>query len=204
MEAGAPPPHRDAAAAPPCVICGRGGRGRRTRHHLTHGVSVWLCDTHRRDSFLRHRSGRTFADRIDAAWAAAGATNARRAAALAAHLRRVRPEPATRSRPGSYAWPAARREAERRFAAGEPPDRVIADMRRRCGRGVATAPSVRTMRRWFTQARWLTPTTPPPARRPRPRRNPPRRTRRPGPSILPPGLNRYPFWPYDWWWSGGT
>jgi hypothetical protein len=48
-----------------------------------------------------------------------------------------------------------RREAERRFAAGESPRTVIDDLRRTYGQGPAVVPSLRTMRRWFTQARWL-------------------------------------------------
>jgi hypothetical protein len=194
----------EVGATPPCVICGRGGRGRRTRHHLTHGVSVWLCPAHAAPTFMRRRGGTTFTERLGAAWVAAGATTARRSAALDAHLRRVRSATPARHRPGSYAWPAARREAERRFAAGEPPARVIADIRHRCGRGAATAPSVRTMRRWFAEARWTTP-APPPAqpRPPRPRQERRGRVRRHLPPTLPPGFNRYPFWPYDRWWSGG-
>ena len=48
-----------------------------------------------------------------------------------------------------------RREAERRFAAGEPPAQVISELRQTYRDGPAMVPSLRTMRRWFTQARWL-------------------------------------------------
>lgn len=57
--------------------------------------------------------------------------------------------------PGSYSWPLLRREAERRFATGEAPESVIADLRESYRDGPAMVPSVRTMRRWFTDARWL-------------------------------------------------
>jgi len=204
MELGTANGEAGAGVAPPCVICGRGGHGRRTLHHLTHGVAVWLCTTHAAPAFMRRRGGATFTERLRASWAAAGATTARRSAALASHLRRVRSDTPARHRPGSYAWPAARREAERRFAVGEPPAHVIADVRHRCGRGAATAPSVRTMRRWFAEARWTAAT--PALVKPRPPRSRPARhgmARRHLPPTLPPGFNRYPFWPYDRWWSGG-
>ena len=184
----APPP------TPPCVVCGRAGSRPWAPHHLTHGVTVWLCATHRSDGFLRRRGGRDFAERLGAAWAAAGATGARRAAALRAHVRRQQRPAPTRVRPGSYSWPRLRAEAERRFAAGEPPRRVIAELRRRHARGVATAPSVRTMRRWFTDARWLLTSGPatPAVRRRRTKKSV---RRRPAAPLLPPGLNTRPFFP---------
>jgi hypothetical protein len=88
-------------------------------------------------------------------WAASNCLTRRQNAALLAHLARVRnPEP-VEGRPGSYSWPALRREAETRFRAGEPPGRVITELRTREARGSAVAPSARTMRRWFTEGRWL-------------------------------------------------
>jgi hypothetical protein len=188
---------------PPCAICGHGGLGLRAPHHLTHGVSVWLCATHRSETFQRRRGGREFTERLGAVWAASGATSARRTAALRSHLRRVSQPPPARIPPGSYSWPRLRVEAERRFAAGEPPRRVIADLRRRHVRGTATVPSERTMRRWFADARWL---------RPCPsaghaaavcsEQRPARGQRRPAVPLLPPGFNRRPFYPWDDWWRG--
>jgi hypothetical protein len=99
--------------------------------------------------------GLEFVERIAAVWDAAGAFTRLRKRSLAAHIRRIRNAHAERDQPGSYSWPALRREAERRFAAGEPPVDVIADLRRTFGDGPATVPSVRTMRRWFSQARWM-------------------------------------------------
>ncbi len=139
----------------PCAICGNSGRGPRTQRHLTHGVAVWLCDTHGSGAFMHRRAGREFTDRVAAVWTASGVLTVRRKQALEAHLRRVRMVGAERDRPGSYSWPVLRREAERRFAAGEPPPEVIADLRGTSRDGPAMVPSVRTMRRWFTQARWL-------------------------------------------------
>lgn len=145
----------DASNSPYCVICGHTGRGLAAEYHLTHGVRVWLCGTHRDPRFLRRRRGRVFADRLEAAWRAAGAATVRRLQALTAHRRRMTPDPPQRDRPGSYAWPFLRQEAEDRFAAGEDPDAVIRDLRERYAYNVARVPTVRTMRRWFTEARWM-------------------------------------------------
>lgn len=72
---------------------------------------------------MHRRAGREFTDRVAAVWTASGVLTVRRKQALEAHLRRVRMVGAERDRPGSYSWPVLRREAERRFAAGEPPQR---------------------------------------------------------------------------------
>ena len=138
---------------PPCALCGHSGGGPRAERHLSHGVSVWLCQAHGSDAFLMRRRGAEFAERLAGVWAAAGVTGVRRTAALQAHLRRFRTTTGTRQRPGSYTWAALREHAERRFAAGEPPDTVITDLRRAHQDGPATLPSVHTMRRWFREAR---------------------------------------------------
>ena len=111
---------------PMCAICGGAGDGPRAEHHLTHGVSVWLCGAHRSDEFQRRRAGRDFVASLQAVWRAAGIRSKRHEAALSAHLDRVRRQP-QRAQPGSYSWPSLRREAERRFSAGEQPRRVIED-----------------------------------------------------------------------------
>jgi hypothetical protein len=138
----------------PCVICGRDAK-RTAPFHMTHGITIWLCPPHRAPGFLRRRHGQAFTDRLARAWRAAGADTTRRRAALAAHRRRTAPEPPARRRPGSYTWPGLRREAEARFATGEDPRNVIRDLRRRYRTLPANVPSIRTMRRWHTQARWL-------------------------------------------------
>jgi hypothetical protein len=123
---------------------------------MTHGITIWLCDRHRSEEYMRRRSGREFVERLAAAWAAAGMLTIRRQDALHAHLRRMQVAPTERDQPGSYSWPQLRREAERRYAAGEPPGQVIHELRQNYRDGPAMVPSIRTMRRWFTQARWLT------------------------------------------------
>jgi hypothetical protein len=145
---------------PMCAICGGAGDGPRAEHHLTHGISVWLCGAHRSDEFQRRRAGRDFVASLHAVWRAAGIRSKRHEAALSAHLNRVRRQP-QRAQPGSYSWPGLRREAEHRFSAGEHPRRVIEDLRRQHAGLAANVPSVRTMRRWFSEARWLAPPAPP-------------------------------------------
>jgi hypothetical protein len=133
-------------------------------------------------------------------WVAAGALTRLRSAALLTHIRQTRSADADPQLPGSYSWPRLRAEAERRFAAGEDPRRVIEELRRRHRRGTARAPSVRTMRRWYTQARWL-----PPSRRAHAR--PAARNRRwqplPEYALLPEALRKHlprvvePSWLWD-------
>ena len=144
-----------AAALFPCTICGHRGRGAAFPHHLTHGLQVWLCLTHGATEFLQRRSGLEFVERLATVWAACGCLTRRKVAALRAHVERMRAANDGRKRPGSYSWPKLRDEAERRFAAGEPPDQVITDLRSRHANDTAVAPSVRTIRRWFSQRRWL-------------------------------------------------
>ena len=147
-------PLLDSGFVPPCVICGHSGRGQRTQQALTHGITVWLCTPHASEAFLRRRGGTEFAQRLLAAWAAAGAATARRIAALKAHVDQIRNATLDRTLPGSYSWPKLREEAERRFAAGDDPARVIDELRADYADGPAMVPSIRTMRRWFTDGRW--------------------------------------------------
>lgn len=171
-----------------CVLCGHGGRGPAAEFHMTHGVTVLLCAAHRHPRFLRRKGGRVFVERLHAAWHAAGSATQKRLRALAAHCKRVRPDPPERPRPGSYAWPRLRELAEQRFAAGEDPEAVIEDLRAVYLHYVARVPSARTMRRWAEEARWLhrdAPSSPllMPFRRPR--------------WLRRPRLTRWPNVPYD-------
>ena len=186
--------------APPCVICGQYKRDTRTQRHLTHGISVWLCTTHAHESFLRQRGGAEFAERLAAVWAATGLTNGRWNDALHAHVRSIRNAGAERDRPGSYSWPKLRKEAERRFATGEDPRAIITDLRQHNADGPAMAPSVRTMRRWYTQARWLD-TPPQPQKTHRIPRTIPSRYLRPGVGIMPPGMRQNPIFPWVHPWN---
>jgi hypothetical protein len=87
-------------------------------------------------------------------WQAHGCLTTARANALQAHLRALRGAQA-RPRPGSYAWPAIRREVERRLANGSPLQPLIAEIHRRLAHGPARPPSSATLERWQRQQRWL-------------------------------------------------
>ena len=152
-----PTHHVTASDAPPCAICARAGSALRTVRHLTHGVSVWLCETHGNDRYVRAQGGAVFAQRLARMWLASGNLTARRDAALRAHVRQVTEAGVDSDLPGSYSWPKLRQEAEERFARGDDPTTVITELRERHRDCPAMAPSVRTMRRWYSQARWMPP-----------------------------------------------
>lgn len=116
---------------------------------------MWLCEDHRSDDFQRRRAGRDFVVSLLTVWRAAGPVNKLQSKALADHLQRVRQPQPQGDRKGSYAWPRLREEAELRFAAGEDPNRVIPDLQRRYEGLPINAPTERTLRRWFTDGRWL-------------------------------------------------
>ena len=144
------------AETPPCVLCARARGDERRLRHLTHGISVWLCDLHGGEEFLRRDAGRVFVHRLARVWVAAGALTSRRAEALHAHIRQTRAAGQAAELPGSYAWPELRAEAERRYESGEDPAVVIRELRGRYPTGGGMRPpSVRTMRRWLYQARWI-------------------------------------------------
>jgi hypothetical protein len=155
---------------------------------MTHGVSVWLCKAHSGEAYLRRERGERFASRLATAWAGCGALTRRRLAALEAHVMQRSAGNDARARPGSHSRPRLRIEAERRFAAGEDPRRVIAELRGRHAGGAARPPSVRTMRRWFTEARWRAPTLSPSRRT---RRERPRTRVVPDCMLLPPVMHPY-------------
>ena len=146
---------RGMGSSPPCAICMGPGSGPRARLHLPFGLSVWLCAEHRSREFLTRRAGRDLVVSLSGVWDAAGCMTSSRRRALHGHLARIASAPVAAPRPGSYSWPDLRGEAERRFALGEPPRAVIRELRERHSGDSATVPSVRTMQRWFTEARWL-------------------------------------------------
>ncbi len=74
----------------PCAICAHTGDESRRLVHLTHGVAVWLCETHAAEPFMRAEDGTVFADHLAAMWIATGALTALRAAALRTHVRQTR------------------------------------------------------------------------------------------------------------------
>ena len=144
---------------PVCAICVERTRGKTQPVHLGYGVSVHLCQGHASHAFQTQRGGRDFVLTLEQLWRAHGCLTVHRHRALRAHLDAQRGHP--RPRPGSYAWPELRREAEALFATGVAPEPVIHRLRNRHRGGPASPPSLRTMRRWHTERRWLG--RPPPA-----------------------------------------
>ena len=117
---------------------------------------MWLCAAHRDPEWLASRAGRDLVVSLQTVWGAANCLTARRSRALSLFQAALRSAHRSRRLPGSYSWRELRREAEGRFAAGEPPSAVIDELRRReLNRpGPAHPPSVQTMRRWFRDGRW--------------------------------------------------
>jgi hypothetical protein len=138
-----------------CAVCS--APRATTPHLMTHGVVVHLCAVHGELNYLRRDGGQTFARRLMELWAAHGVLTYKRRAALRAHLRRVRNSAAT-DLPGSYAWRAQRAHAESRFAAGTDPDAVMGEVRDP-HRFAGHPPSIRTVRRWLAEGRWLAPSS---------------------------------------------
>lgn len=141
-----------------CAVCS--APRTTTAHLMTHGVVVHLCSVHGDLNYLRRHGGQTFVRRLLELWAAHGALTCKRRAALKAHLTRVR-STYTNELPGSYAWKEQRIYVEARCARGDDPHEVIAAVRGP-ERFAGHPPSIRTVRRWLADGRWLTPPTPGP------------------------------------------
>jgi hypothetical protein len=143
--------------SPICAICLDRTRGKTRERQLTHGVRIWLCQGHHSIEFLRRNAGRDFVVTLQRTWRSHGCLTRARNRALDAHLHALRASgrTTTRTRPGSYAWPKLRHQAEHAFARGEHILTTITHLRQRHAHDHATVPSIRTMRRWFSQARWL-------------------------------------------------
>ena len=144
---------RHAGTSARCAVCSSGSGVR--PFFLTHGVRIDLCRVHRDGEFLRRRGGHALTVKLEAFWRRRhGTVSARQALAARTHRLRVRGKLASDG-PGSYSWSRIRFAAEARFADGEDPTRVIAELRDDNLGGNADVPSERTMRRWFFEGRWL-------------------------------------------------
>jgi hypothetical protein len=143
--------------SPICAICLDRTRGRTQIRELTHGVKLSLCAGHHSLEFMRSNAGRDFTVTLHRIWSAQGCLTRARSRALSAHLAAIHATGMriTRARPGSYAWPRLRQEAERCFARGESILATITRLREQHARDHAKVPSIRTMQRWFAQCRWL-------------------------------------------------
>ena len=136
-----------------CGICLDRTRGKTVKVEFGYGVHVWLCEGHASVEFLTVRSGRDAVLTLMGMWQAQGCYTEARRKALNAHIASLKAKP--RRRPGSYAWPAVRARAERWFAAGEA-TAPVATRILESTYGDGTAPSLRTIRRWRSDRRWLT------------------------------------------------
>src|SRR5262249_12705851 len=126
------------------------------RVSLGYGVEIWLCGTHASPWFRSRRGGRDLVLTLQRLWQSHGCLTASRRRALDAHLAMAGRDGATDPKlPGSYAWPGRPREAGARWAAGDRRDDVIRELRRAHERDYANVASVRSMRRWYHEARWL-------------------------------------------------
>lgn len=128
--------------------------------HLSFGVVVHLCGDHSDIDYVRKDGGRVMARRLTEVWTSNGVLTKSRVKTLAAHIRRVRDTMMARELPGSHAWKRERLEAEQRFAAGEPLKSVISAIKDPARWGDHASPSIRTIRRWYADGRWLAPQTP--------------------------------------------
>ena len=137
-----------------CAICVERTRGKTRLVELGYGVSVHLCQGHASPEFQTQRSGRDFVLTLQRLWHSHGCLSVARSKALRRHLAACSGAEA-RPRPGSYAWPELRQLAETAFATGTPAGTVIAALRRLHAHGPAHPPSIRTMRRWHTERRWI-------------------------------------------------
>jgi hypothetical protein len=136
---------------------------------LRYGVSIALCEDHRDPAFLRSRGGRDFLAAMTTTYESLGFRGARYGRAIQAFLADVLAmgTPTPRHRPGSYAWPEQRREAEGVWAAGgsyHDGEAVVLAYFVRPVPGMRP-PSGHTIRRWWRDRRWLTPRPSPPSRR---------------------------------------
>ena len=139
-----------------CAICVERTRGATKRVSLGYGVEIWLCDTHASPWFRSRRGGRDLVLTLQRLWQSHGCLTELRRRALDAHLAMAgREAPSDPNLPGSYAWPELRRKAERRWAGGEHRDDVIRELRCAHDRDHARVPSIRSMRRWYQEGRWL-------------------------------------------------
>ncbi len=143
-----------------CAICADRTRGKTRRVELGYGVAVWLCEPHA-GGFLTMRRGRDLVITLSRLWQAHGCLTVPRKKALRAHLAALgSPKPPPRPRPGSYTWPALRQLAEQRFAAGAPFHATRHELLALCPARPARPPSLRTLRRWYGERRWLSPEPP--------------------------------------------
>jgi hypothetical protein len=128
---------------------------------LRYGVRIVLCMDHRDPRFLHSRGGRDFLAATSALFRSLGLTGRRYHDALLAFLEEVRDtgRPTPRQRPGSYAWPELRRDAEQAWQFGasfEQGCSVVFTHDEPVTKRLRL-PSLATVRRWWREKRWMLP-----------------------------------------------
>jgi len=133
---------------------------------LTLGCSLVLCAEHRQPAFIASDSGRRFLSAVSALSASLGLSSARFGAALRAFVERCansHRHAGRRHRPGSYAWPERRQDAERVWSGGGSSQQGLAAALARPPDRRGRMPTQRSVRRWWQDRRWLGPPPRPPA-----------------------------------------
>ena len=154
----------------PCAFCATSTRRAARLVYLGDGVSIYLCPEHASEPFRLQRNGRDFLLCLDKTWRAAGCSNRRRDRVLErveqerkeTLARRARGEDDIRHLPGSYRCPEIRRAVEQAIDSGVVSIRKLDELVRtllkaELRRGRVKAPSLRTLRRWRQQKRWMRP-----------------------------------------------
>jgi hypothetical protein len=130
---------------------------------LTLGCSLVLCADHRQPAFIASESGRRFLAAISTLYTSLGLSSRRFHTALMAFVDRCanpHRHAAERTRPGSYAWPRRRQAAETVWSRGGSWEQGRRAAMRAPPGEPDRRPSERTVRRWWTDRRWLGPPVP--------------------------------------------
>lgn len=154
------------ASTRPCLLCQTRTKGRAKDVYLGYGVTICLCDEHASDAFIQADNSRHFLLSVHLALRAAGRLTRRHVMALDGFVARARGRanraPTTRKRPGSYTWAAIRQRLEARLAASSLTTARMVELvqewlKVELRRGLVKLPSLRTLRRWRLESRWLEP-----------------------------------------------
>jgi hypothetical protein len=127
---------------------------------LSHGIVIVLCADHRDVRFIQSRGGRDFLAAFATIFDSVGLTGRRYHEAITRFVDQVRARstPTPRRRPGSYAWVRLRTAAERVWESGgayHDGEMVVLRGFLDLQAGVTRPPSPQTIRRWWSQRRWI-------------------------------------------------
>ena len=159
----------------PCAFCATSTRKVVKDIYLGYGVKIRLCPEHSSEAFRMQRSGRDFLCCLSETWKANGCMTARRDKVIW-HVEEQRKQTVKRRAakeddighlPGSYRCPEIRRAVEEAVERGITEIRKLDELVRtllkaELRRGRVKPPSLRTLRRWRQQRRWVRPGWQPP------------------------------------------